>query len=112
MVICLLAPAQAMAADDQAQIEAAIRTAYQNGDDAALETAAGEFKTYLLSQHMTEQEVCNYLDNWFRTQVEGISDREVTRLMVMFCSQYIEDLNNPPAPEIPITDDQKNPSPA
>ncbi len=71
MVICLLAPAQAMAADDQAQIEAAIRTAYQNGDDAALETAAGEFKTYLLSQHMTEQEVCNYLDNWFRTQVEG-----------------------------------------
>ncbi|MEX1299583.1 MAG: hypothetical protein AB1Z81_11310 [Desulfotignum sp.] len=112
-VFCLLAPAPVQAADDPAktQIEADIRTAHQNGDDAALEKAVDQYRAYLLTQNMTEEEVFNYLDNWLRTQLDGISNDTLTDLMDRLFPLNSEYLNDPPDPETPITQDEKNASP-
>ena len=112
-VFCLLAPAQVPAADDPAmtQIEADIRAAHQAGNDAALESALAQYKAYLLSQGMTEEEAANYLDNWLRTQLDGISNDTVTALMDSLFPLNSEYLNDPPEPETPITEDAKKASP-
>jgi hypothetical protein len=112
-VFCLLAPAPVLAADDptMTQIEADIRTAHQNGDDAALEKAVDQYRAYLLTQNMTEEEVFNYLDNWLRTQLDGISGDALTDLMDRLFPLNSEYLNDPPDPETPITQDEKNASP-
>lgn len=114
-VICLMIPGQGLAADDPAMtaIEADIQTAYDTGDDTALDTALTQYKAYLTSQGMTDEELQAYLDNWLRTRLPGITDDQVTEMMAgLFPGSFDpEFLKDPEPPETPILPDEEIPSP-
>lgn len=114
-VICLMSPGQGLAADDPAMtaIEADIQTAHETGDNTALETALNEYKVYLTSLGMTDEELQAYLDNWLRTRLPGITDDQVTEMMAgLFPGSFDpEFLKDPEPPETPILPDEEIPSP-